>query len=89
MTMRGSPRGPVRVDADPPLPPVLGEGPVLLLHVGMWAIEGERLCRTWTTWDHGIRRCYVIVRDGDAYVFDLPERFGRFPARRTADGFAP
>jgi hypothetical protein len=57
--------------------------------LGTWAIDRERLCRTWTTWDHGIRRCYVIVRDGDGYVFDLPERFGRFPARRTAGGFAP
>jgi hypothetical protein len=58
-------------------------------NLGTWAIEGERLCRTWTTWDHGIRRCYVIVRDGDAYVFDMPQRFARFPARRTAGGFAP
>jgi len=57
--------------------------------LGTWAIDRERLCRTWTTWDHGIRRCYVIVRDGDAYVFDLPDRFGWFPARRTAGGFAP
>jgi hypothetical protein len=26
------PHGPVRVDADPPLPPVLGDGPVLLFN---------------------------------------------------------
>src|SRR5204863_5257907 len=40
--------------------------------LGTWAIEGERLCRTWTTWDHGSRRCYVIARDGDAYEVELP-----------------
>jgi hypothetical protein len=57
--------------------------------LGTWAIENGRICRTWTTWDRGIRRCYVIARDGDGYVFDVPERFTRFVARRAPGGLDP
>jgi hypothetical protein len=57
--------------------------------LGTWAIENGRVCRTWTTWDRGIRRCYMIARAGDGYVFDIPERFTRFAARRAPGGLEP
>ena len=33
--------------------------------LGTWAIEDGRVCRAWTTWDHGRRRCWTVSRDGD------------------------
>jgi hypothetical protein len=57
--------------------------------LGTWAIEDGRVCRRWTTWDRELRRCYVIAREGDRYVFDIPERFTRFAARRASGGVEP
>jgi hypothetical protein len=55
--------------------------------LGRWTITGEnRLCRTWTAWDSGRERCYVLFRDGDRWTFEAPDRFAMFPAQRTSGG---
>ena len=65
----------------------LGGGPLGGLFEPVTAEAAEAVVEG--AWDHGIRRCYAIMRDGDAYVLYLPERFARFPARHTTGGFAP
>jgi hypothetical protein len=57
------------------------------IDLGRWTITPEnRLCRTWTTWDQGHERCYMLLRDGDGWTFDIPERLTSFSARRTPGG---
>jgi hypothetical protein len=52
--------------------------------MGTWEITPDaRLCRTWTAWDGGRRRCYVVSKTEDGWQLDIPERFTRFPLRRT------
>jgi hypothetical protein len=55
------------------------------IDAGTWTITAQgRVCRRWTTWDHGRERCYLVFRDGDDdWLFDIPERFSRFSGRRT------
>ena len=57
--------------------------------LGTWAIEGGRLCRAWTTWDRGLRRCWLVSRDRGEYVLDNPDRFTRVPGSRKAGGLEP
>ncbi len=57
--------------------------------LGAWEIRDGRVCRTWTTWDHGRARCYSIFREADGYAFDDPGRFARFLARRSPGGLTP
>jgi hypothetical protein len=59
--------------------------------LGTWEITPEaRLCRTWTTWDGGRRRCYVVYKAGDdAWEIDIPERFTRFTLRRETGAPRP
>ena len=52
--------------------------------MGTWNITPDaRLCRTWTVWDGGRQRCYVVYKADDAWELDLPERFTRFTLKRT------
>jgi hypothetical protein len=58
--------------------------------LGRWTISADgRVCRAWTKWDNGLPRCYAIYREGEAYAFEIPERFTRVVARRTPGGLEP
>ena len=52
--------------------------------IGTWEITPDaRLCRTWTSWDGGRQRCYVVYKSGETWDIDIPERFTRFTLERT------
>jgi hypothetical protein len=57
--------------------------------LGRWTITADSRCRVWTKWDNALPRCFAIYRDGEAYAFEVPERFSRAMGRRTPGGLDP